>query len=220
MKYTDSLPFFANHKPITQTDIYKELTTVKDGSLAQELLVRCEAGISEADFNELMTTDDFQKAIEALAIAHKEKDKDLIIKRLFGVATIFYRLATLDEKVPWEVIKKRFPCLALPGLEPDECRGARKPCKRILGRYYETVLETVLIRQDIRCRPNGIFADRLITAVELGVPYERLSSYMDIDLDAALDVLKEFFPDITREKIEKLCSDHNQLWLCFTKKDT
>ena len=200
------IPFLKNHDPISKSQIFQSLSKVKFGKLAKKLLKQCEAGMSPHDFAAIEAKPKFKQAVSALAVAQKTNDTSRIIWCLKGTAFMFYRLKRLDSEIPWRHYAEIYPCLKEDGMEPGECRGTRG-CERILGHECGSVLGVILLRHDILSREGGIFADRLISALELGVPYERIKAARTINLPVALGVLKEFFPDINEDKLRKLSAD-------------
>jgi len=207
-----SLLFFKNYSPITETDFFKRLNDIKNGKLAQDLLVQCEAGMSPEDFEKRSKTANFKKAISAIEKVQERPNRDRIVGSLKTTARVFYWLKKHDGTIPWESYAKRYRCLNLPAMDPDKCREQILPCNSVLTRCFGSVLETILFRHDLLSKDNGIFAERLITAVELGVPFHRIQKSLDINLPVAMKVLKEYFPDCSEEWLENLTKTYEKDW--------
>jgi len=208
----ESIPFFKNYTPVSQCSIFKRLENIKGGKTAQAMLTRCEAGMPPAEFEKLRKTKKFKRAIDALAQLDDSPNSKCHISELENTATVFHRLKKLDGTIPWEEYSKSYPCLAHQEMDPAECRTHALPCHSVLTKYFGSVLETILCRHDILSRDGGIFAERLITAIELGVPFRRIKRSMDINLPAAMNVLKESFPDCSEEWLEKLAERYASDW--------
>lgn len=168
--------------------------------------------MSPADFDKLTRTANFKKAISALEKVHEKPTHDRIVGSLRNTATTFYWLKKHDGRIPWEAYTKRFRCLNLSNMEPAECRSQTLPCNSVLARCFGSVLETILFRHEMLSKENGIFAERLITAVELGVPFHRIKRSLDINLPVAMKVLKEYFPDCSEEWLEHLTETYAKDW--------
>lgn len=208
----ESVPFFKNYTPVSQCSIFKRLENIKDGKIAQAMLTRCEAGMPPSEFEKLKKTKNFKRAIDAISQLDDPPNHKRHINELENTATVFHRLKKLDGTIPWEEYSRSYPCLAHQEMDPSECRAHALPCHSVLTKYFGSVLETILCRHDILSRDGGIFAERLITAIELGVPFHRIKRSMDINLPAAINVLKEFFPGCTEEWLEKLSERYASDW--------
>jgi len=208
----ESLPFFKNYSSISDTDFFKRLNDVKDGERAQNLMLKCEGGMSEAEFDAMKDGDDFQRAVSAIEEAETSPNRDRIISSLRCTARLFHRLKNLDGTIPWAMYTERYPCLKHVEMEPEKCRGEMLPCNSVLTRCLGSVVETILMRHEILSKAGGIFADRLLTAIELGVPFHRIKKYQDINLPVAMKVLKEYFPDCSEEWLEHLTETYAKDW--------
>lgn len=190
--------------PTAQFDspVYKGLNKVKDGKLAQKFLERLSTkGFSPEEFEKFEKTERFKRIVAALM---KVKPTDDLVELLRGGVISQNRLNRLDGTIPWELYARIFPCLKSATLEPTKCWG--RNCRFVLNKELG-VLASILLRHDILSREGGIFADRLITAIELGVPLEKIKTYFQINLSVAIEVLKEFFPDINEDKLRKLSAN-------------
>ena len=65
---------------------------------------------------------------------------------------------------------------------------------------------------EILSEENGIFADRLLTAIELGVPFSRIESYMGSTVDAAIAVLKKHFPYTNKDFLSQCATEYLDSW--------
>lgn len=182
--------------------VYKGLEKVKDGKLAQKFLVRVSStGFSPEEFEKFEWTARFKRIVAAIMKVQPDAN---LTGALRNGASLHYRLNRLDGTIPWELYAKIFPCLKSVTLEPKKCWG--KNCRFVLDKELG-VLFSILLRHDILSREGGIFADRLITAIELGVPLEKIKTYFQINLSVAIEVLKEFFSDINEDKLRKLSAN-------------
>ena len=73
-------------------------------------------------------------------------------------------------------------------------------------------------RPDIEL-PMQVFAlksfantNRLLTAIELGVPFSRISNFTGINMDAAIRVLQKHFPYVTREFLAQCADEYLVSW--------
>jgi len=208
----ESLPFFKNYSSISDTDFFKRLNDVKDGERAQNLMLKCEGGMSEAEFDAMRDSEDFQKAVTAIEKATPNPNSDRIILSLRCTAMLFHRLKNFDGTIPWEGYAERYPCLNRIEMDPEKCRGEMLPCHSVLTKCLGSVVETILMRHEILSKDGGIFAERLITAIELGVPFHRIKKSQDINLPVAMKILKEYFPDCTEEWLETLRGHYEKDW--------
>jgi len=204
------LPMFRNSQPISESKFFKNLKSIPYGNLAQDLLLKCEAGMIESEFDWLMSEDSSVKAVEALKIAHCTTDEKIILTSLKSFAAIHSRIKQLDGTIPWEMYAETFPCLSLPSMEPKEC--SRSACREILTRHYSSVIEVILMRHEILSKEAGIFAERLITAIELGVPFERIKRCLGINLQAAIKTLKEYIPECSEEWLSNISKCYEEDW--------
>ena len=109
---------------------------------------------------------------------------------------------------------ERFPCLKLPRMADEECFSNKHclSCKTFHRRTYYHLIEMLLVRHEILAEDNGIFADRLMTAIELGVPFSRIESYMGSTLEAAIAVLKKHFPYTNRDFLSQCANEYLESW--------
>jgi len=207
-----SLPFFKNYSPISEQDIFKKLGSLKNGRIAKDLMVRCEKGMPDKEFDAMAKTPNFKKAIAAIEKVQENPNHDRIVSSLKTTARLFCWLKKHDGTIPWESYTKRYRCLKLPTMDPDKCRQQMLPCNSVLTKCFGSVLETILFRHDLLSKDNGIFAERLISAVELGVPFHRIQKSLDINLPVAMKVLKEYFPNCSEEWLEHLTNSYAKDW--------
>jgi len=175
-------------------------------------MTQCESGMSEAELDKMKEDDDFQKAIAAIEEAETSPNRDRIIRSLRCTARLFHRLKNLDGTIPWKLYAEKYPCLNHIEMDPAKCRGEMLPCNSVLTKCLGSVVETILMRHEILSKEGGIFAERLITAIELGVPFHRIKKSQDINLPVAMKVLKEYFPDCTEEWLETLQGHYEKDW--------
>lgn len=212
----DVVPFFKNYPYGRSPEINRLFEDVPNGALAQDLLVKCENGMDEREFETLASSAGFKEALTALQAAFSIKDEKDALSILRSCATLFRRLRLLDGTVPWELYGKAFPCLQNPNMEPVECRNTQH-CQCVLSRRFFCVFEAILFRHEILSRDGGIFADRLVTAIDLGVPFERLKHMRDVNLPVAIATLREFFPDCDEQWVEEMTSRAAKGWEDATK---
>lgn len=204
------LPMFKNSKPISGSEFFKSLKDIPNGGLAQDLLLKCEAGMTDSEFDRLVSKEESMRAIEALKVAQGISDAEHILSSLKSFATTFARVKKLDGTIPWGMYAETFRCLSLPSMEPEEC--SRSACREILGIHFSSVIEVILVRHEILSREGGIFAERLITAIELGVPFERIKSCLGINLQAAIKTLKEYIPECSEEWLSDVAKCYEEDW--------
>ena len=96
----------------------------------------------------------------------------------------------------------------------EKCAGSEAcwNCKTLLRRTYYQLIEMILTRHEILAEENGIFADQLITAIELGVPFSRITSYMGSTLDVAIKVLQKHFPYVSKEFLAQCSDEYLSSW--------
>lgn len=197
-KAHEVLGFFIHHPDPTDAPLHKELAKVKDGKFAQELLKQIHSkGFSPEEFSKHEKTPRFKRAFAALM---KTKPSPALLEMLRTAAVSYHRLGRLDGTIPWELYTQCFECLSDPEFESVSCE--RKNCRTVLSERIG-VFFAILLRHDILSRDGGIFADRLITAIELGVPLETIKQYPHLNFPIAMEVLKEFFPACNEEWLEK-----------------
>ena len=204
------LPMFKDSHPIPESEFFQKLKSIPNGELAQDLLLKCEAGMTESEFERLMGEESSGKAYAALMVAHGTSDEKPILTSLKSFATIHSRIKQLDGTIPWEMYVETFPCLSLPSMEPKEC--SRSACREILTKHYSSVIEMILVRHEILSKEGGIFAERLITAIELGVPFERIKRCLGINLQAAIKMLKEYIPECSEEWLSNIAKCYEEDW--------
>lgn len=197
-KAREVLGVFIHHPDLTDAPIHKALAKVKDGKFAQELLKQIHSkGFSPEEFSKQEKTPRFKRAFAALM---KTKPSPALLEMLRTAAVSYHRLGRLDGTIPWELYAKCFECLSDPEFEPLSCE--RMNCRTVLSERIG-VFFAILLRHDILSREGGIFADRLITAIELGVPIETIKAYPHLNFTVAMEVLKKFFPQCNEEWLEE-----------------
>ena len=197
-KAREVLGVFIHHPDIADAPILKALAKVKDGQVAQELLKQINSkGFSLEEFAKLEKTPRFKRAFAAFM---KTSPSPVLLEMLRTAAVSYHRLSRLDGTIPWELYTKCFGCLSDPEFEPPSCN--RMNCRTVLTEQIG-VFFAILLRHDILSREGGIFADRLITAIELGVPLETIKMYPHLNLPVAVEVLKEFFPQCDENWLEE-----------------
>lgn len=197
-KAREVLSFFIHHPDFSDAPRYKKLGKVKDGKLAQELLNQINSkGFSLEEFAKLEKTKRFKRAFTAIM---KTSPSLGLMEMLRTAAVSYNRLGRLDGTIPWELYTKCFGCLSDPEFEPLSCE--RMNCRTVLSEQLG-VFFAILLRHDILSREGGIFADRLITAIELGVPIETIKAYPHLNFPVAMRVLKEFFPQCNEKWVDE-----------------
>ena len=197
-KAHEVLGVFIHHPDLTDAPLYKKLGKVKDGKLAQELFNQINSkGFSLEEFTKLEKTQRFKRAFTAIM---KTSPSMGLMKLLRTAAVSYHRLSRLDGTIPWELYTQCFECLSEPEFEPPSCN--RMNCRTVLSEQIG-VFFAILLRHDILSREGGIFADRLITAIELGVPIETIKAYPHLNFTVAMEVLKKFFPQCNEEWLEE-----------------
>lgn len=215
MKTVDEvLPFYMNEVSVSDNVQFGELEKFPNGKQVQDFLLRCEAGIPPSEFDELAKTSDMEKILDTLQkqLPERARDQHLTILRFFSITN--YLLSKLDGSIPWEAYAERYPCLMLPMMTDESCVGnkACQNCKSILRRRYNHLIEKILVRHEILSEDGGIFADRLLTALGLGVPLERIRKSMGSTFDVALTILKKHFPDCSEEWLSKCSEEYVASW--------
>lgn len=200
------LPFIKHYTPAKNSEIGQSVKSVKDGKTALSLMEKCERGLSEAAFAKYMESDTFKRGIKAIMSTCPARSKEATVQIFRNIATTFHRLKSLDGKIPWELYMKSYPCLAHADMEPIECRG-KIGCEEVLARNLNSTFSAILLRHDILAQEGGFFADRLITAIEMGVPFERIKNSRRINLAVGIEILKKFFPECDEKWIEQLTKD-------------
>ena len=205
-KANDVLPFIKQYTPAKNSEIGRLVKSVTDGKMALALMEKCERGLSEAAFTKFMESETFKRGIKVIMSTCPERSEDATIQIFRNIATTFHRLKQLDGKISWKLYMKAYPCLANANMEPIECRG-KIGCEEVLMHNLNSTLSAVLLRHDILAQEGGFFADRLITAIEMGVPFERIKNSRRINLAVGIKILQKFFPECNEEWIEGLTKD-------------
>jgi len=213
-KVHEVLPFCMNGVSVSDSVQFGELEKFSNGKQVQDFLLRCEDGIPASEFDELANTPEFAKILDVLQqqLPGSTRDHHLIALRSF--ANTNFLLGKLDGSIPWEAYAKRFPCLMLPTMADESYLGneACLTCKTILRRRYYRLIEKILVRHEILSEDGGIFADRLLTALGLGVPIERIKKSMGSTFDVAISILKKHFPDCSEEWLAKCSEEYIESW--------
>lgn len=213
-KAREVLGVFIHHPDLTDAPLYKALAKVKDGKFAQELLNRIHSkGHSLEEFAKLEKTPRFKRAFAALM---KTAPTPVLMEMLRTAAVSYHRLGRLDGTIPWELYTQCFECLSDPEFEPLSCE--RMNCRTVLSERIG-VFFAILLRHDILSREGGIFADRLITAIELGVPLETIKAYPHLNFTVAMEVLKEFFPQCDEKWLEEQSKEFAAMYRRNTTSD-
>ena len=212
-KVDEVLPFFKNEASQKSGSEFNELRN-SNGKVVKEFISRCEDGLSPEEFDSLAEKKDFEKVLAALRKQRPDIGLPMQVFALKSFANTNRLLKKLDGKIPWEVYAECFPCLKLPKLSNDECANSEQcwKCKTFHRRTYYQLIEMLLVRHEILSDDNGIFADRLMTAIELGVPFSRIESYMGSTLDAAIAVLKKHFPYTNRDFLSQCANEYLESW--------
>ena len=206
-KAHEVLGFFIHHPDPTDAPIYKALTKVKGGEIAKKLLMEIETnGFSPEEFAKLEKTPRFKRAFAALL---KTAPSPVLMEMLRTAAVSYHRLSRQDGTIPWELYTKCFGCLSDPEFEPPSCN--RMNCRTVLSEQIG-VFFAILLRHDILSRDGGIFADRLITAIELGVPLETIKMYPHLNYTVAIEVLKEFFPQCNEKWVDEQSREFAEMY--------
>lgn len=213
-KANEVLPFYKNGKSLTRKSLFAELGKVENGKLTRDFLLKCESGISPDEFERFEKRKDFDKILTVLHEQFPNIDKAVQAIALKSFAHTNYLLDKLDGKIPWEAYVKRYPCLMLPRMSDDECANNKHclSCMTFHRRTYYHLIEMLLVRHEILSEENGVFADRLMTAIELGVPFSRIESYMGSTLDAAIAVLKKHFPYTNKDFLSQCAIEYLESW--------
>ena len=200
------LPFIKQYTPAKSSETGRLFKSVKDGKIALALMTKCERGLSDAAFTKFMESATFKRGIKVIMSTCPARSKEATVQIFRNIATTFHRLKSLDGKIPWELYMKAYPCLAHADMEPSECRG-KIGCEEVLTRNLNSTFSAILLRHDILAQEGGFFADRLITAIEMGVPFERIKNSRRINLAVGIEILKNFFPECDEKWVEGLTKD-------------
>ena len=212
-KVDEVVPFFKNgFSPKSESKFAKLRNS--NGKVVKEFISKCEDGLSPEEFDSLAEKKDFEKVLAAL---HKQKPDISIPMQVFALksyANTNRLLKKLDGTVPWEAYMERFPCLKLPRMADEECFNSKHcwTCKTFHRRTYYHLIEMLLVRHEILSEDNGIFADRLLTAIELGVPFSRIESYMGSTVDDAITVLRKHFPYTNKDFLSQCSNEYLDSW--------
>ena len=212
-KVDEVVPFFKNEASQKSGSEFNELRN-SNGKVVKEFISKCADGLSPEEFENFEQTKDFEKVLAAL---HKNRPDISLPMQVFALksyANTNRLLKKLDGKIPWEAYVKLYPCLKLPKMVDEECADNEHcwKCKTFHRRTYYHLIEMLLVRHEILSDENGIFADRLLTAIELGVPFSRIESYMGSTLDAAIAVLKKHFPYTNRDFLSQCATEYLESW--------
>lgn len=205
------LPFIKQYTPAQNSETGRLVKSVKDGRFALALMTKCERGLSKAAFTKYMESDTFKRGIKAIMSTRREFSEEATIQIFRNIATTFHRLKSLDGKIPWKLYMKAYPCLAHADMEPIECRG-KIGCEEVLTHNLNSTFSAILLRHDILAQEGGFFADRLITAIEMGVPFERIKNSRRINLTIGIEILKKFFPECDEKWVEQLTKDYAAIY--------
>ena len=213
-KANEVLPFYMNGESITEKSLFAELCNMKNGKLTRDFLLKCESGISPNEFQRFEKRKAFDKILAVLHDQFPNIDKAVQAIALKSFANTNRLLKKLDGTVPWETYVKRYPCLLLPRMSDDECANNKHcwSCKTFHRRTYYHLIEMLLVRHEILSDENGIFADRLMTAIELGVPFSRIESYMGSTVDDAIAVLRKHFPYTNKDFLAQCATEYLESW--------
>ena len=212
-KANEVLPFFKKEASQKSGSEFNELRN-SNGKVVKEFISRCEDGLSPEEFENFEKTKDFEKVLSAL---HKNRPDISLPMQVFALksyANTNRLLKKLDGTIPWDAYMERFPCLKLPRMAGEECFNSKHcwSCKTFHRRTYYHLIEMLLVRHEILSEENGIFADRLLTAIELGVPFSRIESYMGSTVDDAIAVLKKHFPYTNKDFLAQCATEYLESW--------
>lgn len=200
-RFTKSIPYFNHYQSIVELPIYKDLKDIPNGRIAQRFFKQAEDGeISPADFKELAATPKFKAIVAAI----KQVDQRTIAADLKRFSRCMWRFRKYGSTVPWDLYSKKYPCVGVEVITNEKCH--RCP----FGGEAE-ILDDILLRAEILSRKGGFFADRLLTAMLLAVPYERIESSPDINLPVAIKILKEFFPECGEQWIRDIIAENQKI---------
>ena len=176
-----------NSCPIVFTSVkndarFAALGKLPGGKLAQALLLRIDCGMTEGEFESWKSTFDFPKALAALQVENPEISEDLL--RDYAHFRRCYNY--FADELPWNDILDCYPCLQNFSKKHDQ-----KLCEvcGFCGMDRGEILQNILYRADYRRQSGGFYADRLLTAILLDVPLEKIERCRMINVNAALRVL-------------------------------
>lgn len=212
-KVDEVIPFFKNGFSQESESKFANLRN-SNGKIVQQFFSRCMDGLSPEEFESFEKTKGFEKVLAAL---HKQEPGISLPRQVFvlkSFANTNRLLKKLDGTIPWEAYMERFPCLKLPRMADEECFSSKHclSCKTFHRRTYYHLIEMLLVRHEILAEENGIFADRLMTAIELGVPFSRIESYMGSTVDDAIAVLRKHFPYTNKDFLSQCATEYLESW--------
>ena len=212
-KANEVLPFFKNDASQQSGSEFNELRN-SNGKVVKEFISRCEDGLSPEEFDSHAEKKDFRKVLAALRKQRPDISLPMQVFALKSYANINRLLKKLDGRIPWEAYAGQFHCLKLPKMVNEECVNDRRcwNCKTFHRRTYYHLIEMLLVRHEILSEENGIFADRLMTAIELGVPFSRVESYMGSTVDDAIAVLRKHFPYTNKDFLAQCATEYLESW--------
>ena len=200
-KFTKSIPYLQHYQSIVELPIYKDLKNVPNGRLAQRFFKQAEDGeISPADFKKLAATPKFKAIVAAI----KHVDQRTIAADLKRFSRCMWRFRKYGSTVPWDLYSKKYHCVGSEEITNENCQHCP------FGGEAE-ILDDILLRAEILSRKGGFFADRLLTAMLLAVPFERIESSPDINLPVAIEILKEFFPKCDDKWIRDIIEENQKI---------
>lgn len=115
-----------------------------------------------------------------------------------------WRFRKYGASIPWNLYGKKYPCVSGEVITNEKCRHCP------FGGKPE-ILDDILLRTEILSRKGGFFADRLLTAMQLAVPYERIEHSPEVNLPVAIEVLKEFFPECDEKWIRDIIEENQEI---------
>lgn len=213
-KANEVLPHYKNGVSSKENPVLVELFKSRNGKAVERFLAKCDAGLSPAEFERLEKSKDFDKVLDALVNGCPNFNKAVQAFALKSYANTNRLLKKLDGTIPWEAYLERFRCLKMEKMVDEKCAGSEAcwNCKTLLRRTYYQLIEMILTRHEILAEENGIFADQLITAIELGVPFSRITSYMGSTLDVAIKVLQKHFPYVSKDFLSQCANEYLESW--------
>ena len=96
------------------------------------------------------------------------------------------RLAKYGDRILWDQVRKAYPCLDADDLTSRKCRTCPWPCK---DKNPMRVIAHLLENEELRAKPGGHYADRLLTALSLGVSLMAIENSHLVNHRVALEVL-------------------------------
>ena len=86
----------------------------------------------------------------------------------------------------WDDAMSTYPCLRNCDLSSERCDTCSWPC---LEKDPMNVITNILLNEKLRSEPGGHYADRLLTAISLGVPFSVIEQSHIVNLEVALFIL-------------------------------